>query len=91
VSVRRDTALGYDRAVEVAQEFLGDLGIIDSAEPDHARATDSLFIIRFKAAAQAVEPNTVVLVDRATGDARFVTLDPAGADPWPEAKPIAGD
>lgn len=85
------SALGYDRAVEVAQEFLGDLGIVDTSDPGHARATESVFIIEFKTAADALGPKTVVLVDRASGDQRFVTVDPADPDPWPDAKPIAGD
>lgn len=78
--------VGYDRAVELVQEFLGDLGIVDISDPSHARTTDDLYIIRFKTAAEALEPNTVVVVDRASGDLHFVTVRPEDADPWPEAK-----
>lgn len=80
------SVVGYDQAMDLAQQFLGDLGIVDDA-----RATDSLFIIGFKSAAEAVEPETFVLIDRATGSARFVTVNSAEPDPWPDARPTTGD
>lgn len=86
-----ETYLGYDRAMEVAQGFLGDLGVVDTTDPDHVRATDDVFIIRFRTAAQALDANTVVLVQRAGGAARYATVDPEEPDPWPDARPVLND
>ena len=83
--------VGYDQAVEAAQQFLGDLGIVATSEPGHALATDDVAIIRFKTAAQALKVNSVVVVDRATGSCRFATVRPENPDPWPGAKPMASD
>jgi hypothetical protein len=83
--------LGHDQAVDAAQQFLGDLGIVSTSDPGHALATDDVAIIRFKTAAEALTANNVVLVDRATGNCRFVTVQPEDPDPWPEAVPMAAD
>ena len=83
--------LGHDRAVEVAQQFLGDLGIVSTSDPGHELATDAFVIIRFKTAAEALEVNSVVLVDRVTGSCKFATVRPDDPDPWPDAEPMASD
>jgi len=83
--------LGYNEAVDAAQQFLGDLGIVSTSDPDHAVATDDLAIIRFRTAAGALKADSVVLVDRATGHCRFATLQPDAPDPWPEAQPMPSD
>jgi len=81
----------HDRAVELAQQFLGDLGIVASADLGHAMATDHTFIIRFSTAADALEANNVVVVNRESGDCRFATLRPDDTAPGPAVKPIDPD
>jgi hypothetical protein len=81
-------SIGYDEAVEVAQQFLGDLGLIASPGPDQGLATEDLFVLRFTNGAQTLDKDTVVVVDRATGHARFWSWNPDASDPWPDAVPI---
>lgn len=88
VGERAAMKLDHDQAVDAAQQFLGDLGIISTSDPAHALATDDLVIIRFRTAAEALEAGSVVLVDRATGHCRFATVRPDDPDPWPGARPM---
>lgn len=80
--------LGHDQAVELAQRFLGDLGIVSTSDPGHVLATSELVIVRFKTAAEALTANSLVVVDRATGDCRYATVRPGDPFPWPDAKPL---
>ena len=81
----------HDQAVDAAQQFLGDLGTVLTSGPDHARATDEVVIVQFKTAAEALEANNVVVVDRANAHCRFATVRPEDPDPWPDATPMAPD
>jgi len=89
--MRATKLLGHDQAVELAQRFLGDLGIVSTSDPDHALATPELVIVRFRTAAEALTANNVVLVDRATGDCRYATVRAEDPNPWPDAKPLESD
>jgi hypothetical protein len=91
IATMQTMQVGHDQAVEAAQQFLGDLGIVLTSEPSHVMATDDVVIIRFTTAAEALTTNNVVVVDRTTGNCRFVTVRPEDPDPWPDAKPMASD
>jgi len=84
------TTVGPELAVEIAQAFLGDLGLIATSDRRDMLETDECFILRFATAAGALDDDIVLVVDRATGDASYRTLDPSEPWPWPEAKPVKG-
>jgi hypothetical protein len=62
----------FAQAEAIAQQFLGDLGVLVPSESGLGSATDEAFVFRFRTAAQALDSDTVLLVDRTTGEARFV-------------------
>lgn len=84
-------SITFDQAIEVAQQFLGDLGLVASSDPNDARATSKFFIIDITTGSHAIEDGTVLVVERATGAAKFVTCSPGDPDPWPDAVTAAGD